>query len=107
VIYEWGGAEVFMYPTSNAGTSKASQAFWQVADVLLSLASGGKTWWAPAEFTGIKIARQLSSLNCPRMRARRAQRWRLSRVTFAFDMTVRGPHSVALAIPLWSVTRDI
>ena len=33
VIYECGGAQVFMYPTSNAGTSKASQAFWQVADV--------------------------------------------------------------------------
>jgi len=33
VIYECGGTEVFMYPTSNAGTSKASQAFWQVADV--------------------------------------------------------------------------
>jgi predicted enzyme related to lactoylglutathione lyase len=33
VIYECGGAEVFMYPTSNAGTSKASQAFWQVEDV--------------------------------------------------------------------------
>jgi predicted enzyme related to lactoylglutathione lyase len=33
VIYECGGAEVFMYPTPNAGTSKASQAFWQVADV--------------------------------------------------------------------------
>jgi predicted enzyme related to lactoylglutathione lyase len=33
VIYECGGAEVFMYPTSNAGTSKASQAFWQVQDV--------------------------------------------------------------------------
>jgi hypothetical protein len=33
VIYECGGAEVFLYPTSNAGTSKASQAFWQVADV--------------------------------------------------------------------------
>ena len=33
VIYECGGAEVFMYPTSNAGTSKASQAFWQVDDV--------------------------------------------------------------------------
>jgi len=30
VIYEWGGAEVFLYPTPNAGTSKASQAFWQV-----------------------------------------------------------------------------
>ena len=33
VIYECGGAEVFMYPTGNAGTSKASQAYWQVADV--------------------------------------------------------------------------
>jgi predicted enzyme related to lactoylglutathione lyase len=33
VIYECGGAEVFMYPTRNAGTSKASQAFWQVDDV--------------------------------------------------------------------------
>jgi predicted enzyme related to lactoylglutathione lyase len=33
VIYECGGAEVFMYPTPNAGTSKASQAFWQVQDV--------------------------------------------------------------------------
>ena len=33
VIYECGGAEVFLYPTSNAGTSKASQAFWRVADV--------------------------------------------------------------------------
>ncbi len=33
VIYECGGAEVFMYPTNNAGTSKASQAFWQVSNV--------------------------------------------------------------------------
>jgi predicted enzyme related to lactoylglutathione lyase len=33
VIYECAGTEVFMYPTSNAGTSKASQAYWQVADV--------------------------------------------------------------------------
>src|SRR5262245_56405311 len=33
VIYQCGGTEVFMYPTSNAGTSKASQAFWQVDDV--------------------------------------------------------------------------
>jgi predicted enzyme related to lactoylglutathione lyase len=33
VIYECGGAEVFMYPTHNAGTSKASQAFWRVNDV--------------------------------------------------------------------------
>src|ERR1700686_5863966 len=32
VVYECGGAEGFMYPTSNAGPSKASQAFWQVDD---------------------------------------------------------------------------
>jgi predicted enzyme related to lactoylglutathione lyase len=33
VIYECGGTEVFMYPTPNAGTSKASQAYWHVDDV--------------------------------------------------------------------------
>ena len=33
VIYECGGTEVFMYPTRNAGTSHASQAYWQVDDV--------------------------------------------------------------------------
>jgi predicted enzyme related to lactoylglutathione lyase len=33
VIYECGGTEVFMYPTKNAGTSMASQAYWQVDDV--------------------------------------------------------------------------
>src|SRR5262245_30492763 len=39
VIYECGGAEVFLYPTENAGTSKASQAFWQVADVAAEVAA--------------------------------------------------------------------
>jgi predicted enzyme related to lactoylglutathione lyase len=39
VIYECGGAEVFMYPTKNAGTSKASQAFWQVKDVEAEVAA--------------------------------------------------------------------
>ena len=33
VVYLCGGTEVFLYATRNAGTSKASQAFWQVADV--------------------------------------------------------------------------
>ena len=33
IVYECGGTGVFMYPTLNAGTSKASQAFWQVNDV--------------------------------------------------------------------------
>jgi predicted enzyme related to lactoylglutathione lyase len=34
VIYEFAGATAcFMYATPNAGTSRASQAFWQVEDV--------------------------------------------------------------------------
>ena len=34
VVYDCaGGTSCFLYPTPNAGTSKASQAFWQVADV--------------------------------------------------------------------------
>jgi len=34
VSYEFGaGTACFLYPTSNAGTSKASQAFWQVDDI--------------------------------------------------------------------------
>ena len=34
VAYEFGdGTACFMYPTPNAGTSRASQAFWQVDDV--------------------------------------------------------------------------
>ena len=34
VVYEFGnGTACFLYPTPNAGTSLASQAFWSVADV--------------------------------------------------------------------------
>ena len=34
VVYEFGkGTACFLYPTENAGTSKASQAFWQVEDI--------------------------------------------------------------------------
>jgi predicted enzyme related to lactoylglutathione lyase len=34
VIYEFGrGTACFLYPTPNAGTSRASQAFWSVNDV--------------------------------------------------------------------------
>jgi len=34
VVYEFGERTAcFMYPTLNAGTSKASQAFWQVDDI--------------------------------------------------------------------------
>jgi predicted enzyme related to lactoylglutathione lyase len=34
VVYEFGGGTgCFLYPTPNAGTSHASQAFWQVDDI--------------------------------------------------------------------------
>ena len=34
VMYEFaGGTACFLYPTPNAGTSQASQAFWQVEDI--------------------------------------------------------------------------
>ena len=34
VVYEFaGGTAAFLYPTPNAGTSQASQAFWSVDDV--------------------------------------------------------------------------
>ena len=34
VVYEFAaGTACFLYPTPNAGTSKASQAFWQVKDI--------------------------------------------------------------------------
>jgi catechol 2,3-dioxygenase-like lactoylglutathione lyase family enzyme len=44
VTYEFaGGTAAFLYLTDNAGTSKASQAFWSVADVdreIVELRSG-------------------------------------------------------------------
>ena len=34
IVYEFGkGTACFLYQTENAGTSKASQAFWQVDDI--------------------------------------------------------------------------
>ena len=40
VVYKSaGGTAAFMYPTPNAGTSKASQAFWDVKDVKAEVAA--------------------------------------------------------------------
>jgi len=40
VVYEFGaGTAAFLYPTPNAGTSQASQAFWSVKDVDTEIAS--------------------------------------------------------------------
>jgi hypothetical protein len=37
------------------GASAAQQGVARPADVLLSLASGGRTWWAHVEFTRVNI----------------------------------------------------
>ena len=40
VTYDCGGGTAcFLYPTPNAGTSKASQAFWQVRDIEAEVAA--------------------------------------------------------------------
>jgi predicted enzyme related to lactoylglutathione lyase len=40
VSYEFaGGTACFLYPTPNAGTSKASQAFWDVTDLEAEMAA--------------------------------------------------------------------
>jgi predicted enzyme related to lactoylglutathione lyase len=48
VVYEFAkGTSCFLYPTPNAGTSQASQAFWQVEDVereMAELKSRGVTF---------------------------------------------------------------
>jgi len=39
VVFEFGkGTGCFMYPTPNAGTSKSSQAFWTVDDIVREVA---------------------------------------------------------------------
>lgn len=88
VIYDCGGTEVFMYPTRNAGTSKASQAYWAVDDVeaevaelkargvafeeydipgvsmrkSIAIAGGAKTaWFKDTEGNILAISQRLSS----------------------------------------------
>jgi predicted enzyme related to lactoylglutathione lyase len=40
VVYECGGGSwVFLYPSGGAGTSQASQAFWQVEDIEAEVAA--------------------------------------------------------------------
>ena len=43
VVYECGnGSWIFLYPSGGAGTSQASQAFWQVDDLAAEVADLGK-----------------------------------------------------------------
>jgi predicted enzyme related to lactoylglutathione lyase len=63
VIYECGGAEVFMYPTKNAGSSKASQAFWQVRDVEAEVAElkGRGVVFEEYDMPGIKMKNSIAT----------------------------------------------
>ena len=54
VVYELGrGTCCFLYPTPNASTSKASQAFWQVKDVEKEVAELQQRGIDFSEFGGI------------------------------------------------------
>lgn len=61
VIYQCGGAEVFMYPTRNAGTSKASQAFWQVTDVEAEVAELKARGVKFEEYPGMTMKNSIAS----------------------------------------------
>ena len=66
VVYEFaGGTACFMYPTPSAGTSKASQAFWRVADVEREVAElkarGVKL--EDYDFPGLKTVNGIASNN--------------------------------------------
>jgi catechol 2,3-dioxygenase-like lactoylglutathione lyase family enzyme len=63
VIYRCGGTEVFMYPTTNAGTSRASQAFWQVEDVEAEVAAlkGRGVVFEEYDMPGIKMQNSIAT----------------------------------------------
>jgi predicted enzyme related to lactoylglutathione lyase len=56
VAYEFGAhTACFLYPTPNAGTSKASQAFWQVDDVEREVAELKKRGVVFEEYPDMKM----------------------------------------------------
>lgn len=63
VIYECGGCDIFLYPTNNAGTSKASQAFWQVNDVEAEVAElkARGVVFEQYDMPGIKMANSIAT----------------------------------------------
>ena len=64
VIYECGGGSwVFMYPSSGAGTSRASTAFWAVDDVAVEvreLKARGVVF-EEYDFPGVKMENNIAS----------------------------------------------
>jgi catechol 2,3-dioxygenase-like lactoylglutathione lyase family enzyme len=64
VLYEFArGTACFMYPTPNAGTSRASQAFWQVADVEREVADlrGRGVVFEEYDFPGLKTVNGIAT----------------------------------------------
>ena len=64
VVYESAGKTAcFLYPTPNAGTSKASQAYWQVADVEREVAElrGRGVVFEEYDMPGIKTVNGIAS----------------------------------------------
>jgi catechol 2,3-dioxygenase-like lactoylglutathione lyase family enzyme len=64
VLYEFArGTACFMYPTPNAGTSRASQAFWQVEDVEREVADlrGRGVVFEEYDFPGLKTVNGIAT----------------------------------------------
>ena len=64
IAYEFGGGTAaFLYPTPNAGTSQASQAFWSVQDVEAEVADLKKRGvkFEEYDFPGMKMANSIAT----------------------------------------------
>jgi predicted enzyme related to lactoylglutathione lyase len=64
VSYEFpGGTAAFLYPTPNAGTSQASQAFWDVDDVEAEVAELKKRGvkFEEYDFPGMKMVNSIAT----------------------------------------------
>ena len=64
IAYEFaGGTAAFLYPTPNAGTSQASQAFWSVQDVEAEVAELKKRGvkFEEYDFPGMKMANSIAT----------------------------------------------
>jgi hypothetical protein len=79
VIYECGnGSRVFMYPSPQAGTSRASTAFWQVDDVVAEVTElkAKGVVFEEYDMPGIRMERVQVAQRRPGSKIARAISWR-------------------------------
>ena len=106
VVYEFAnGSACFLYPTPNAGTSRASQAFWQVTNIeglVAELESRGVTWKGMTCRTWTTTALRPAVAPRPRgSRIARATSWRWSRTPDDVRKAVRVVAGVGVSLSGW------